>query len=95
MGGYPYVQDETEIPVEVLVPQTMPVEEVKERVTKIVSDILNGKGRRDLAFQPYFSVYTGETTETECAANYSTAVDCYDAIIMIGSKEDLMDRFME
>ena len=49
MGGYPYVQDKTEIPVEVLVPQTMLVEEVKERVTKIVSDILNGKDRRGLA----------------------------------------------
>ena len=71
-----------EIPVEVIVPQAMQVQELEERVTEVVFNILSDNER-----MPFFSVYTGETTETECAAKYSTAVDCYDAIITIGSSK--------
>ena len=75
-----------EIPVEVIVPQAMQVQELEERVTEVVFNILSDNER-----MPFFSVYTGETTETECAAKYSTAVDCYDAIIMIVSEGNHAD----
>jgi len=80
-----------EIPVEVIVPQAMKVQELEGRVTEVVRNILSDNERRDLASMPLFSVYTGEATETECASIYSAAVDCYDAIIMIVSEGNHAD----
>ena len=76
-----------EIPVEVIAPQAMQVQELKGRVTVVVRNILSDNERRDLASMRHFGVYTTGTTKTECAAKYSTAVDCYDAIITIGSSK--------
>ena len=78
-----------EIPVEVIVPQAMQVQELEGRVTEVVRNILSENERRDLAsvpLWPLFSVYTGETKKTECASIYSTGVACYDAIIFIVSE---------
>ena len=90
-------KEETVIPVEVMVSQTMPVEEIKERVTEIVRDILEEQqetdhnNRRVLYIQPsrnLFSVHTTDTTPTECAPKYSAAAACYNAIIRITSDEN-------
>ena len=68
--------------------QTMPVGELQERVTKVVLDILNDNKRRALVPKSTnpFSVITTDTTETECAPEFTAAaVVCYAAKITIDS----------
>ena len=87
-------QEETVIPVEVMVPQTMRVGDLQERVTKIVFDILKDNKRRALAPKSTnpFSVATTNTTETESAPIYSkAAVACYAANVSISSDRSLRD----
>ena len=57
----------------------MPVEEVKERVTKIVSN----RGLASFQSMSSFAVQITDTTQTECTPNYSAAAACYNAIITI------------
>ena len=71
-----------------MVSQTMPVGELQERVTKVVLDILNDNKRRALVPKSTnpFSVITTDTTETECAPEFTAAaVVCYAAKITIDS----------
>ena len=88
-----------EITVELVAPQAMLVPELEAAVTDVVLDILGGQQesnsvRRKLPALIRMSVETTRTTKTKCAKKYSVdvVVACYDATIMISSKEDLVDR---
>ena len=88
-----------EITVELVAPQAMPVPELETAVTDAVLDILGGQkesnsDRHKLLALIRMSVETTRTTKTKCAKKHSVdVVACYDATVMISSKEDLVDCF--
>ena len=94
------------IPVELVAPLAMTMPELEAAVTKAVLDILEelqepDNERRNLQFNgsdesALGAVQITGTTKTKCPEQYLTdEVACYDAIIMIGSKEDLMERIQK
>ena len=94
----PPSSQQEEIPVELRVPQAMPAGEVKERVTKVVNDILKENKRRlhshkgphkgpvlpDKA-QSLVSVLINGMTKSDCSETYYKDSACYAAIIQIVS----------
>ena len=86
----PPSSQQEEIPVELRVPQAMPAEEVKERVTKVVSDILKDNKRRLKLVVPdkvlrLVSVLINGMTKYDCSETYYKDSTCYAAIIQIVS----------
>ena len=94
------------IPVELVAPLAMTMPELEAAVTEAVLNILEepqepDNERRNLQFNgsdesALGAVQITGTTKTKCPEQYLTdEVACYDAIIMIGSKEDLMERIQK
>ena len=103
----PPLSQREEIPVDLLAPLAMRMPELEAAVTEAVLNILEepqepDNERRNLQINGSTDesalgvVQITGTTKTKCPEQYLTdEVACYDAIIMIGSKEDLMERIQK
>ena len=81
----PPSSQQEEIPVEVIVPQTLPLEQLEVAVTEAV---LRTVGH----LTSNLDLHTTGTTKTECVEFYADFVACYDAILTIAS-DDVKNAF--
>ena len=91
-----------EVGVSLVAPKEIEEPDLKEKLAKVVLEILNDDERRGLVdFDPLrkeiysFAVQITGMTEKECVKKYLKTVLCHKAIVMIESKEYFKDRFLK